>query len=166
MNEATHSEIDIHTLRSHPGHLIRRSYQIFLSMFEAVGKDVDLSPVRWILIATIRLRPGLSMAEVSFMTGVDKASTGRTIRNLEGSGLIRVVRSAHDKRERRVYTTTKGDKLVHAFYPRIKILHDDIMAAFEPEEAKEFVRLLGKFIEVNDHRSRAALSDNLSVGPL
>jgi MarR family transcriptional regulator, lower aerobic nicotinate degradation pathway regulator len=149
----------------HPAHLIRRCYQIFLSMFGEMGNDMDLTPARWIAVATIHAFPGLSMTELSQLAGIDKVSCGRTVKYLESKGYVEIRGNEDDYREKRLYPLPETAKLVKAFFPRAETLQDNLLMVFDPCEAQQFTALLQKFLQGNSSRSRVVTLSDQGIYP-
>jgi len=139
----------------HPAHLIRRTYQVFLSCFEMSLGKFDLTPVQWILLATVHDHPGKGIATVASMAAVDKASAGRTVARLADRGLMHVEQNARDHRGKMLALTDAGRTLVAQVMPSTLALHDDLLAQLSPDEREIFLAALRIYVERSNDVSRA-----------
>lgn len=144
-------------LTEHPAHLIRRSYQIFLCCFDEVMAGLDLSPVFWIILGTVYSYPDLSVTEVARRAAVDKASCGRAASALEKRGLMRVIQSVKDGRQKVLNLTPSGEAVVREGLSRLDMFEWLLIGDPDSEEGREILSALQRFIKRAGHMIRPSI---------
>ncbi|MGA0611692.1 MarR family winged helix-turn-helix transcriptional regulator [Caldimonas sp. KR1-144] len=141
--------IDLH---DQPGHLIRRAHQIAVSMFvDIVGTGA--TPIQYAILRTLQEKPGLDQVTLAQEIALDNSTTAETAARLEAKGLI--VRELLPRRQRRLLLTPAGEQLLAELVPGVHRMCDAMMASLTPSERDEFMRLLRKFVHLNNEQSRA-----------
>ncbi len=148
---------DFRVLIDHPAHLIRRSYQVFLYCFDEAMAGLKLSPVSWIIIATTRNFPGLSVTEVARRAIVDKASCGRTASALEKRGLLSIKRSDTDGREKLLDITPAGEELYTKAFNRVEKLRSLLLDEIDPEVQRQFLTSMAAFVYATRKNTRPSI---------
>lgn len=142
-------------LYDQPGHLIRRAHQIAVSMFlEAVGPGT--TPLQYAILRTLQDRPGIDQVTLAQAVALDNSTAADTAARLEAKGLI--VRELLPRRQRRLLLTEAGQQLLDGLVPSVHRMHEGMLAALEPTEQAELVRLLRKFIQLNLDQRRPSLA--------
>lgn len=144
-----------HDLYEQPGHLIRRAQQIAVSMFlDAVGRDV--TPVQYAVLRMLQERPGIDQVTLAREVALDTSTTADIAARLEAKGWIE--RRLLPRRQRSLVLTEAGRALLARLIPGIHRLNEDILEPLSPQERAEFMRLLRKFVRMNNAQSRAPLA--------
>jgi len=139
-------------LYDQPGHLIRRAQQIAVSMFiEAAGTST--TPIQYAILRMLQEKPGLDQVTLAQEIALDNSTTAETAARLEAKGLI--VREMLPRRQRRLVLTLAGEKLLADLVPAVHRMRKAMLSNLEPAEQKEFMRLLRKFVHLNNDQSRA-----------
>jgi len=142
------------TLPEQPGHLIRRAHQIAVSMFlDALGGE--LTPVQYAVLEQLRLTPGIDQATLAQAAALDTSTTADLAVRLEGKGWI--VRHVLARGQRSLELTPAGEALLAGLAPGIRKLNRTLLAGLSTAEREDFMRLLRKFVEHNNTKSRAPL---------
>ena len=137
-----------------PGHLIRRAQQISVSMFfDAVGRDV--TPIQYAVLRMLQERPGIDQVTLAREVALDTSTTADIAARLEAKGWI--VRRLLARRQRSLELTDAGRAMLARLVPGIHALNEAMLGALEPGERKQLMRLLRKFVQVNNAQSRAPL---------
>jgi MarR family transcriptional regulator, temperature-dependent positive regulator of motility len=76
---------------------------------------------------------------------------------LEERGLVMRMMPMKSKRFRLLHLTPQGRELVNKLVPSSHVLARHLLAALTQQEQKVFVRLLKKFVHLNNEVSRAPL---------
>jgi DNA-binding MarR family transcriptional regulator len=141
-------------LYEQPGHLIRRAQQIAVSMFyEALGRDV--TPIQYSILRMLHETPGVDQVTLAQEVALDTSTAAEAAARLEAKGWI--VREVRARRQRSLVLTAAGEAVLAKLVPGIHRLHDTLLANLEPGEQQEFMRLLRKFVHLNNEQSRAPL---------
>jgi DNA-binding MarR family transcriptional regulator len=141
-------------LYDQPGHLIRRAHQISVSMFhDLMGREV--TPVQYAILRMLHELPGLDQVTLAQRVGLDTSTTADIAVRLEAKGWI--VREVLPRRQRRLLLTQEGEKLLDRLIPSINALSHGLLDGMGEEDAQELLRLLRKFVHLNNDQSRAPL---------
>ncbi|MFC6281569.1 MULTISPECIES: MarR family winged helix-turn-helix transcriptional regulator [Polaromonas] len=151
---ATAEENLLMDLFEQPGHLIRRANQIAVSMFFET-MNVDVTPIQYSILRMLQESPGIDQVTLAGLVALDKSTAADIAVRLESRGWIH--REVIARRQRRLSLTAEGEAALNAMVPAVHTLRDRILASLEPAEKKEFMRLLKKFVHLNNEQSRAPL---------
>ena len=146
----------IHTM---PGHLIRRLNQIATGLFQdrMAEAGLDLTPVQFAALATLRDRPDVDQATLAGLIAHDRATIGGVLDRLQGKGLVERRTDPADRRARLVRLTAAGEDLLARVLPLVAALQDDILAGLSPAERAVFVGLAARVAAAGPDLSRAPL---------
>lgn len=141
-------------LYEEPGHLIRRAHQIAVAMFyEKLGRDV--TPVQYAVLRMLDECPGLDQVTLAQKVALDTSTTADIAARLESKGWI--VRELLPRRQRRLLLTPEGKALIATLMPLVRDLKNTLFEEMEEEDARDLMRLLSKFVHLNNEQSRAPL---------
>ena len=141
-------------LYEQPGHLIRRAQQIAVSMFfEALGRDV--TPVQYAVLRMLQERPGIDQVTLADEVALDRSTTAEIAARLEAKGWI--VRELLARRQRRLLLTTEGEAVLQRLLPGLAAMNQSLLSRLDETERQEFMRLLRKFVQMNNEQSRAPM---------
>ncbi|MDQ2090241.1 MarR family winged helix-turn-helix transcriptional regulator [Marimonas arenosa] len=142
------------------GHLIRRLNQISAAIFADRMGDlgVELTPVQFAALTTIRENPGIDQASLAGTIAYDKATIGGVVDRLAAKDLILRAQSKTDRRARALTITPEGEALLDRVRPVVLALQDDILAGLDPAEKSQLLTLLTKTTAAGNTRSRAPLT--------
>ena len=146
MKQAAEPSLPI-TLYDEPGHLIRRAQQIAVSRFHEVhGRHV--TPIQYAILRTLFETPGIDQVTLAQMIALDTSTTADIAARLEVKGWI--LREVMPRRQRRLSLTPTGAAVLKELRPGADQMYSDLMAHLEPDEQREFMRLLRKFVQMHD----------------
>jgi MarR family transcriptional regulator, temperature-dependent positive regulator of motility len=141
-------------LYEEPGHLIRRAHQIAVAMFyEKFGRDV--TPVQYAVLRMLEECPGIDQVTLAQKVALDTSTTADIAARLESKGWI--VREMLPRRQRRLVLTNEGKALLGTLTPSVRDLRDSLFEGMGDEDAVDLMRLLSKFVHLNNEQSRAPL---------
>jgi DNA-binding MarR family transcriptional regulator len=147
------SSLDL-DLYEQPGHLIRRAHQISVSMFhETLGREV--TPVQYAILRMLQECPGLDQVTLAQRVALDTSTTADIAARLETKGWI--VREVLPRRQRRLLLTPAGEALLTRLIPGVNALKHGLLDGMGSDDAQQLLRLLRKFVKLNNDQSRAPL---------
>jgi MarR family transcriptional regulator, temperature-dependent positive regulator of motility len=139
-----------------PGHLIRRAQQIAVSMFySTMGQE--LTPVQYCVLRVLQDHPGIDQVTLARLCALDTSTAANLAVRLEERGLLHRMVPMKSKRFRLLQLTPKGAALLKKILPSRYVLGRRLLQALNREERKIFLRLLKKFVHLNNQESRAPL---------
>ncbi|MDC8784667.1 MarR family winged helix-turn-helix transcriptional regulator [Roseateles koreensis] len=140
-------------LYDQPGHLVRRAQQIAVSMFFEAVAPATTTPIQYAILRTLQEKPGIDQVTLAQEIALDSSTTAETAARLEAKGLIG--REVMARRQRRLTLTPAGEALLTSLIPAVHRMRAAMLSSMEPAEQKEFIRLLRKFVHLNNDQSRA-----------
>ncbi|HTR26724.1 MAG TPA: MarR family transcriptional regulator [Terriglobales bacterium] len=139
-----------------PGHLIRRAQQIAVSMFySTVGHDI--TPVQYAVLRILQDYPDIDQVTLARRCALDTSTAANLAVRLEERGLVRRVVPTRSKRFRLLRVTPQGAALLRKLLPSGRLLSRRLLQALDKKEQKTLLRLLKKFVHLNNEESRAPL---------
>jgi DNA-binding MarR family transcriptional regulator len=134
-------------LHEQPGHLIRRAHQIAVSLFhENLGREV--TPVQYAVLRALQDKPGIDQMTLAQEIALDTSSTADVAVRLEAKGLI--VRELLPRGQRCLALTAAGAALLARLLPGMDSMCRAMLGDLDSSEQAEFMRLLRKFVHLND----------------
>ncbi len=139
-----------------PGHLIRRAQQIAVSMFySTVGYEV--TPIQYGALRILQDYPGIDQVTLARLCALDTSTAANLAVRLERSGFVKRMVPTRSKRFRLLRITPQGAALLKKLLPSGRLLTRRLLQALDKKEQKIFLRLLKKFVHLNNDESRAPL---------
>jgi len=109
------------------------------------GCDIGYGAKRFLV--EIALSPGLTQDEVSERLFMDKTTTARAVKDLEGKGYITRERDTEDKRCRRLWPTEKGKVFAPQVLAARKKAQEALSRGFSEAERKQLAEWLKRLSE-------------------
>jgi DNA-binding MarR family transcriptional regulator len=144
-----------------PGHLIRRAQQIAVSMFHSTMRN-GVTPIQYCVLRVLQDHPGIDQVTLARLCALDTSTAADLAVRLEERGLVRRMMPMKSKRYRLLHLTPEGTEIVKRLIPSAFVLSRRLLRALNNDEQKIFVRLLKKFVHLNNQESRAPLDRGLT----
>lgn len=123
--------------------LWRRSRAVSYQLAQAIHPDLD--PAAYGLLTILEREGKLRLTELAASVGVGKPSVSRQISVLERIGLVSKTVDPLDRRAQLITLTPSGRRRIRSVQSARKKALDDRLAAWPPEDVREFARLLQVF---------------------
>ncbi|WP_299323425.1 MarR family transcriptional regulator [Parasphingopyxis sp.] len=146
---------EISHLVGHSGHLLRRSYQIFISIFESSFSQMGVSPVEYMILGTLEALGTLDMSSVAGSAAIDNASCFRVVGRLEDRGLVETCRGDKDQRRRLVGLTARGRTIMPSLHKCAAMVEARMFERLTAQERGDFAASMKAFATRNNCLSRA-----------
>lgn len=148
-------------LYDQPGHLLRRAHQIAGAMFvQHVGKDV--TPIQYGILRIVYEKPGIDQVGLAKSIALDTSTTAAVAARLEEKGLLKRSVVEGNRRQLRLLLTDEGEKLLRQLVSGVYGMREQLLSSLEPDEREQFIKLLQKFVRLNNDQSRTPLGAALS----
>jgi DNA-binding MarR family transcriptional regulator len=139
-----------------PGHLIRRAQQIAVSIFHTtMGSAV--TPIQYCVLRVLQDHPGIDQVTLARLCALDTSTAADLAVRLEERGLLERMMPMKSRRFRLLHLTPEGVALLKKLIPSAYLLQRKLMRELTRDEQKVFLRLLKKFVHLNNEKSRAPL---------
>ncbi|HTJ93290.1 MAG TPA: MarR family transcriptional regulator [Pararobbsia sp.] len=145
-------------LYQRPGFMIRRAHQISIDMFIDTCRPLDLTPSQYGVMFVLRHADASSQIGIARLLGLDRSTTALVVRNLTERGFIIKEPCQTDGRKTEITLTREGRRILRRADELAQRSREELMEAFSGNEADEFMRLLGKFIDHFNDRTRVSLA--------
>jgi DNA-binding MarR family transcriptional regulator len=127
------------------GYLINQARNAVLDAIEHELAPLNVTAAQFIVVIGIAHRRAGSPSEISRLLGSDSGATTRLLDRIERKGIIRRVRSAHDRRSVNIELTSKGKELHPQIMEAVAKVHEKLLNRFSDAELAQFQILLRKF---------------------
>ena len=144
-----------------PGHLIRRAQQIAVSMFRSTMRN-GVTPIQYCVLRVLQDHPGIDQVTLARLCALDTSTAADLAVRLEERGLVRRMMPMKSRRYRLLHLTPQGSELVKRLIPSAYVLSRRLLRALNKDEQKIFMRMLKKFVHLNNQESRAPLDRGFS----
>ncbi|SOC00006.1 MarR family transcriptional regulator [Rhodobacter sp. JA431] len=140
------------TIKTLPGHLIRRMQQQAVATFtaETQAAGFDLTPVQFAALATLERKPGIEQATLAAAIAYDRVTIGGVVARLEARGLVERSVSKTDRRARNLQLTERGAALLRTVWPAVRRAQDQMLDNLDAAERAQLNALLTKAIHRDD----------------
>ncbi len=142
-------------LDAQPGHAIRRLHQISVGIFHQETEDLNITPVQYAILQTVRDRPGCDQRTLAGCIALDTSTTAGVVDRLEARGLLARRVSPEDRRVRLLALTPAGELLLAQTLPGMERTQERILEPLSPEQRRQFMELLLQLVKENNDLSRA-----------
>ncbi|MCX7251736.1 MAG: MarR family winged helix-turn-helix transcriptional regulator [Burkholderiales bacterium] len=142
-------------LDAQPGHAIRRLHQISLGIFHQETEDLNITPVQYAILQTVRDLPGCDQRTLAGRIALDTSTTAGVVDRLEARGLLLRRISPTDRRVRLLALTPAGELLLAQTLPGMERTQERILEPLSPEQRRQFMELLQQLVTENNDLSRA-----------
>ncbi len=126
------------------GFLLAKAYQRACALFKDEFDQYDLTPQQFGILAFLWIEDGLSQAELSARSQIDRTTIGGIVDRLEKEGLVKRTNHPEDRRAFQVFLTARGKSLedeLCAIANRVLVRFN---APLTKEEQETLVRILEK----------------------
>lgn len=147
----------VHALYKRPGFLLRRAHQISVSIFMEETGEFGVTTTQYGVLVILRACEGLDQIGLSKKVGLDRSTTGLVVKKLESEGLVVRVDDANDQRRKVIVLTARGERMLESLRGPAARSQVRALSAFSPEEADQFLALLGKFVAKFNGVTRAPI---------
>lgn len=107
-------------------------------------KDLNLTRGQYLYLVRIKENPGIIPDNLSEMIKVDRTTASRAIQKLEQNGLIEKRADPVNKKIKRLFTTSQGDKLAKYIVKENYYSNVVALKGLSDEEIKTFSQILNK----------------------
>ena len=126
------------------GFLLAKAYQRACALFKEEFDSYDLTPQQFGLLAFLWIEDGLSQAELSSRSQIDRTTMGGIIDRLEKEGIVERANHPDDRRAFQVFLTARGKSLEEELCLVANRVLEKVNAPLSDEERATLIRLLEK----------------------
>ncbi len=126
------------------GFLLAKAYQRACALFKEEFDQYDLTPQQFGILAFLWIKDGLSQAELSARSQIDRTTIGGIVDRLEKEGLVERINHPEDRRAFQVFLTPRGKSLEDELCSISNRVLDRFNAPLTAEEQTTLVRILEK----------------------
>lgn len=126
------------------GHLLRRTYQRHMALFQQIIPDSQLTAAQFVTLCAVRDKGACSLSDIVKITAIDQATIRGVIDRLKTRDLLSVDHDPSDKRKVVVSLTRQGTALVEEMTPFADEITELTFGDLNPAERVAIVYLLRK----------------------
>ena len=155
MNEnSTSQAVDFSTLDGLVGFQVRQAQLRVFNHFRKTVGTTGITPGQAGILILLRNNPGISQAALARAIGVERATLGQIITDMEAKAWVVRRPSRTDKRSFALTLSASGRAFLENVLDRITVHEQALTAHLSAMESREFLRLLLKF-SAADSRTKA-----------
>lgn len=124
--------------------LLAKANQHLCAVFKKELNGYDLTPQQFSLLTFLWQKDGLSQAELSYKSHIDRATIGGLIDRLCKKGLVNRLSNPEDRRVYRICLTYDGKALEKELNAITDRTQDIIYASLSKQESDRLIKLLEK----------------------
>lgn len=126
------------------GFLLAKAYQRGCAIFKEEFEGYDITPQQFGLLGFLWQEDGLSQAELSVRSQIDRTTMGGLIDRLEKEGLVKRLSDPDDRRAYRICLTARGKAMEEELSAIAERTQSRFTAALTEEEQETLKKLLQK----------------------
>jgi len=126
------------------GFLLAKAYQRACALYKEEFDSYDLTPQQFGVLAFLWIEDGLSQAELSARSQIDRTTVGGIIDRLEKEGLVERANDPDDRRAFKVMLSEKGKAMEDELCAIANSVLEKVIAPLTAVEHATLVRLLEK----------------------
>jgi DNA-binding MarR family transcriptional regulator len=111
---------------------------------------MECTKPQYAVLRSVQEFPGLAQSTAAQIVASDKATVGELLDRLETRGLLRREVDGADRRRRRLYLTSDGERLLADLDPAVSTINRSMLDRLEPDEQRQLVTLLRKLAAQED----------------
>lgn len=117
------------------------AYRDFIGDSDAILEKLGFGRAHHRVLHFVDRKPGLTVAELLELLGITKQSLARVLKQLVDGGYVEQREGPHDRRQRELYMTTKGNGLICQLRePQSRRIRQALVEAGQkPADAKRFL---------------------------
>jgi DNA-binding MarR family transcriptional regulator len=139
----------VQTLRSHPGHLIRRVQQVHDWLWTTQVSEAVTSP-QFAVLYTLEEQPDIDQKTLGEQVSLDRSTAAEVLKRLTARGLVRRVRDSNDGRRNRLRLTPAGTRTVERLTPLALRMNAMLVRVLNTSERDEFLRMLNRVVDADE----------------
>ncbi|MDQ6639949.1 MAG: MarR family winged helix-turn-helix transcriptional regulator [Pseudomonadota bacterium] len=126
------------------GHLLRRAYQRHVAIFQQTVPDAQLTAAQFVVLCSVRDRPGCAIADIVAATAIDEDSVRGIVERLKWRKCLVAEHEPGDTRRTRLTLTPEGTAMVEQTVPFAREISELTYGALSADERVAIVALLRK----------------------
>jgi DNA-binding MarR family transcriptional regulator len=133
-------------LATAPGHLIRRSHQISVAVFNTHLAGADVTPVQFAILNALSDTPGVDQITLAKRVAFDPATSGSVIGRLESKGWVDRCADPVDRRRKLLVLTPQGQQALSGMQSAVAAVQAEILSPLTPQEQGQLMQLLSRLV--------------------
>jgi DNA-binding MarR family transcriptional regulator len=133
-------------LYARPGFMLRRAHQIAVAVFLEETAAVGVTTSQYGALFVLGQVEGLDIVGLGRRLGADRSTSALVVSRLEAAGWVKAETSEMDRRRKMLSLTPAGRQVLEALSGPAEAARRRLLSAFTPQEAREFLALLDKFV--------------------
>ena len=145
-------------LLEYAGFLVRRMWQIHVSMFLQETKGSGMTPLQFSILLVLEESPDLEQFALAFRVGLDRSNLSEIVSRMTSTGLLKCGPSPRDRRTKVARLTKQGQQLLRRLRGKVNRSHAHLLEDLPAGERADFLRMMKKVVEKKNEFGRARFS--------
>jgi DNA-binding MarR family transcriptional regulator len=139
-----------YSLKSSPGHLLRRAQQYAHDLYSKEVSASGPTPRQFEVLHVVSQNEGLSQTDLVRHTGIDRSTLADMIARMMSKGLLSRKRTREDARANAVSITSAGKRMLKSAEGKVNKSDKAVLAALPKAQQAAFMRSLKAYAEALD----------------
>ncbi len=145
-----------YSLKSSPGHLLRRAQQYAHDLYSKEVSASGPTPRQFEVLHVVSQNEGLSQTDLVRHTGIDRSTLADMIARMMKKGLLSRKRTREDARANAVSITAAGRRMLRAAESKVNKSDKAVLAALPKTQQAGFMKALKAYADALDKLDAAA----------
>lgn len=145
-----------YSLKSSPGHLLRRAQQYAHDLYSKEVGGSGPTPRQYEVLHVVARNEGLSQTDLVRHTGIDRSTLADMIARMMKKGLLSRKRTKEDARANAVSITAAGKRMLNNAASKVTKSDNAVLAVLPKTQQTAFVKALKAYAEALDKMEDAA----------
>ncbi|HXI86443.1 MAG TPA: MarR family transcriptional regulator [Parvularculaceae bacterium] len=152
------------TLKSSPGHLLRRAQQYAHDLYAKEVGAKGPTPRQFEVLHTVAQNEGLSQTDLVRATGIDRSTLADMIARMIKKGLLSRHRTKADARANAVSITPSGKRMLSSAMSAVNKAESGTIGVLPASQRAAFVRALSAYAEALDKMGEGGSTNKKARG--
>ncbi|MBL4618650.1 MAG: winged helix-turn-helix transcriptional regulator [Marinicaulis sp.] len=139
-----------YSLKSSPGHLLRRAQQYAHDLYSKEVGGSGPTPRQFEVLHVVAQNAGLSQTDLVHHTGIDRSTLADMIARMMKKGLLSRKRTKEDARANAVSITAAGKKMLSSAPPKVTKSDSAVLKVLPKTQQAAFLKALKAYAEALD----------------
>lgn len=145
-----------YTLKSSPGHLLRRAQQYAHDLYSKEVSASGPTPRQFEVLHVVSQNEGLSQTDLVRHTGIDRSTLADMIARMMKKGLLSRKRTKEDARANAVSITASGKRMLKSAESKVNKSDRDVLAVLPKAQQTTFMKALKAYADALDKMDATA----------
>lgn len=132
--------------------VVRLHHALNAQAVSVLDQVAGITLLQWRVIAMVGSGTAMTSRDIGRKSIIDPALISRTVKGLEGAGLLNTSRQAKDRRVINLFLTASGREVYNRTLPHMQMRQDSLLEALDPREQDAIFKIFDKLERAANRR--------------